>query len=387
MPSSLARYGSSVVVFMALGLVLFERARLSSHTALAPPQRNEVHASAARPSSLPAVEVPQPASLPLPPPAADEPLAVLPLPNCSVFFFHHLEKTGGTTLRSVMQRAAQLGELDFISFVNRFDKLQFQAVLHRLWTLLRTPGGLTSLRLGIEIHIGGHRDHAFFLKYTVPDLLLLRSALRAAGCRCNLVTLLRHPLLQHLSWHYHFVNHRVPLCFWSNPTDCQARLAMGLTCHDGPNLAMLTPSHHAAVDHLWQLFDLVGVTELFDEFMLLLAELVGLRRPAYRMQTVSEHTLAHQQAQRQWTASTCAQLVAAPPEALRDLMAKRMAGSRENAARHRARMGRSSSRGALGTIGEGGNLGKLALTPDPNRDQAHRARWSAAATDRVRYRG
>ena len=144
---------------------------------------------------------------------------------------------------------------------------------------------------------------------------------------------------------------------------------------------------HAAVDHLWQLFDLVGVTELFDEFMLLLAELVGLRRPAYRMQTVSEHTLAHQQAQRQWTASTCAQLVAAPPEALRDLMAKRMAGSRENAARHRARMGRSSSRGALGTIGEGGNLGKLALTPDPNRDQAHRARWSAAATDRVRYRG
>ena len=213
MPSSLARFGSSVVVCMALGLVLFERTRLSSHTALAP----------SRPSSLPAVE-PRPASLPPPPPPADEPPAVLPLPNCSVFFFHHLEKTGGTTLRSVMQRAAQLGELDFISFVNRFDKLQFQAVLHRLWTLLRTPGGLTGLRLGVEIHIGGHRDHAFFLKYTVPDLLLLRSALRAAGCRCNLVTLLRHPLLQHLSWHYHFVNHRVPLCFWSNPTDCQARL-------------------------------------------------------------------------------------------------------------------------------------------------------------------
>ena len=156
MPSSLARFGSSVVVCMALGLVLFERTRLSSHTALAP----------ARPSSLPAVE-PRPASLPPPPPPADEPPAVLPLPNCSVFFFHHLEKTGGTTLRSVMQRAAQLGELDFISFVNRFDKLQFQAVLHRLWTLLRTPGGLTGLRLGVEIHIGGHRDHAFFLKYTV----------------------------------------------------------------------------------------------------------------------------------------------------------------------------------------------------------------------------
>lgn len=68
------------------------------------------------------------------------------------------------------------------------------------------------------------------MRYTLPDLLLIRSQLRAAGCKCNLVTLLRHPLLQHLSWHYHFCNHRVPLCFWSNPPDCQARMAMALTC-------------------------------------------------------------------------------------------------------------------------------------------------------------
>ena len=178
--------------------MLFERARLSSCTAVAP--------SAARP--LPAADAPQPASLPLPLASLPLPLASLPLPLSAA--------------DEPIARAAQVGELDFISFVNRFDKLQFQAVLHRLWTLLRMPGGLTSLRLGVEIHIGGHRDHAFFLKYTVPDLLLLRSALRAASCRCNLVTLLRHPLLQHLSWHYHFVNHRVPLCFWSNPADCQA---------------------------------------------------------------------------------------------------------------------------------------------------------------------
>ena len=47
--------------------------------------------------------------------------------------------------------------------------------------------------------IGGSRDHPFFFKYTLPDLLLIRHTLRAAGCKCNLVTLLRHPLLQHLS--------------------------------------------------------------------------------------------------------------------------------------------------------------------------------------------
>ena len=233
--------------------MLFERARLSSRTAVAP--------SAARP--LPAADAPQPTSLPLPLASLPLPLASLPLPLASLPLplaslplplaslplpLASLPLPLASLplpLASLplplsaadepIARAAQVGELDFISFVNRFDKLQFQAVLHRLWTLLRMPGGLTSLRLGVEIHIGGHRDHAFFLKYTVPDLPLLRSALRAAGCRCNLVTLLRHPLLQHLSWHYHFVNHRVPLCFWSNPADCKARLAMGPTCHDGPN--------------------------------------------------------------------------------------------------------------------------------------------------------
>ena len=43
------------------------------------------------------------------------------LPNCSVVFFHHLEKTAGTTLRSVLQREAQLGLFDFFSFVNRYN--------------------------------------------------------------------------------------------------------------------------------------------------------------------------------------------------------------------------------------------------------------------------
>ena len=82
-------------------------------------------------------------------------------------------------------------------------------VLHRLDTLIETPGGLDGLRLAVEIHIGAHLSHPYFSKYTLPDLLMLRSRLRAKGCRCNLVSLLRHPLLQHLSWHYHFCNHKV----------------------------------------------------------------------------------------------------------------------------------------------------------------------------------
>ena len=60
------------------------------------------------------------AATPLPPAL----LVQQALPNCSVVFFHHLEKTAGTTLRSVLQREAQLGLFDFFSFVNRYNKVQ-----------------------------------------------------------------------------------------------------------------------------------------------------------------------------------------------------------------------------------------------------------------------
>ncbi|KAL1495357.1 hypothetical protein AB1Y20_016726 [Prymnesium parvum] len=282
------------------------------------------------------------------PPLSAERLATPTPPRCSVVFFHHLEKTGGTTLRSVLQRHAQLAQFDLISFVNRFDKLQFQMVLHRLDTLMETAGGLDGLRLAVEIHIGGHLHHPYFSKYTLPDLLFLRSRLRAKGCRCSLVSLLRHPLLQHLSWHYHFCNHRVPLCFWSNPPDCQARLAMGLTCHDGTQLRALTPRHSEAVDFMWRSFDLVGITELFDEFVLLLSDLIGLPHPAYRMQIVADHTLSLQQAQRRWTSRSCASLLASPPADLMSLIGKRMSGSAANALRHQQAQGRSSTGGPRG---------------------------------------
>ena len=285
--------------------------------------------------------------------SVDAPSAALvrePLPRCSVVFFHHLEKTGGTTLRSILQRHAQLGEFDLISFVNRFDKLSLQIVLHRLHTLVEMPGTsqLDGLRLAVEIHIGGHMSHPYFNMYSLPDLLFLRSLLRAKGCRCNLVTLLRHPLLHHLSWHYHFCNHRVPLCFWRNPPDCEARLAMGLTCHDGPHLQALTPSHERAVRFMWEKFDLVGVVELFDEFVLSLSDLVGLRHPAYRMQIVASETLSRQQALRNWTARTCASLVASPPADLMSLIIARMRGSASNAKNHLLRNGGSSTGGPRG---------------------------------------
>ena len=180
------------------------------------------------------------------PPASNSVEQQQPLPECSVVFFHHLEKTAGTTLRSILQRNAQLGHFDFISFINRYNKLHFQMVTHRLDSLASQGGAaLKGVRLAVEIHIGGG-GYEHFIKYTMPDLLLLRKKLRGAGCRCNLVTLLRHPLTAHMSWHHHFVNQRVPLCFWNSPYDCQARMSIALACHGGPSVRPLTEVRRSA---------------------------------------------------------------------------------------------------------------------------------------------
>jgi len=148
-------------------------------------------------------------------------LVQAPLPRCSVVFFHHIEKTAGTTLRAVFQRSAQLGEFDLFAFVNRQHRLALQILLGNLDRLTRTPGGLENLRLLVEVHIGAYLDLPGFFIDTLPSLLLIRSRLRAAGCACNLVSLIRYPLLQHLSWHGHFCAGRVPLCYWRGAPNCQ----------------------------------------------------------------------------------------------------------------------------------------------------------------------
>ena len=273
-----------------------------------------------------------------------------PLPECSVVFFHHLEKTAGTTLRSILQRNAQLGHFDFFSFINRFNKLQFQMVTHRLDTLA-TQGGaaLNGLRLAVEIHIGGG-GYEQFIKYTMPDLLLLRKKLRAAGCRCNLVTLLRHPLTAHMSWHHHFVNQRVPLCFWNSPHDCQARMSIALACHGGPSVRPLTSQHGTAISQMWASFDLVGVTEHFDEFIILLQELVGLPSIAYRSQLTTKKTTEARVAAQQWTQRSCASLTADPPDSLVSYIRRRMETSAAAAAENKKRRGKGDSHGPPGMM-------------------------------------
>ena len=95
----------------------------------------------------------------------------------SVVFFHHVEKTAGTTLRALFQRHAQLGLFDLISFVGRQNRLQLQLVLQRLHSLLRS-GTLQGLRLAVELHVAGDLTFPYTLYYTMPDLVLIREQAR-----------------------------------------------------------------------------------------------------------------------------------------------------------------------------------------------------------------
>ena len=120
-------------------------------------------------------------------------------------------------------------------------------------------------------------------------------------------------------------------------------MAMALACHGGPSIPPLRPPHEHAVQRMWDAFDLVGATELFDEFLVLLTDLVGLQVPAYRSQLSTAQTEAAREAQRSWTQRSCASLVADPPAALLAYIRHRTIGARGS----RFRRHEADSMGAL----------------------------------------
>ena len=69
-------------------------------------------------------------------------------------------------------------------------------VTARLDSLIGAPGGLQGLRLAVEIHIGGG-GYEQFIKYTLPDMLLLRAKLRGAGAAATSNPATSHPATSH----------------------------------------------------------------------------------------------------------------------------------------------------------------------------------------------
>ena len=140
-------------------------------------------------------------------------------------------------------------------------------------------------------------------------------------------------------------------------------MSMALACHGGASITPLTTHHLTAVQTMWDQFDLVGVTEHFDEFLVLLTDLVGLQAPAYRSQLATAETVKARVAAQRWTARSCASLTRDPPAELLRYISKRMAESAKSAEDFKRTKGRADSRGPPGMMDSAGYLTlTLALT-------------------------
>jgi hypothetical protein len=201
--------------------------------------------------------------------------AAQPLPQCSILFFYHIVKTAGTTMRTVLQRQAQLGDFEYV-YTDTTRKPRWQLLMHQL------THPVAHRRIIIELHSEWGLPRAFF-----ADVRRLRGLYEKLGCTVTLATVLRHPLNFYLSWFNWRASNYMPLCLWDPPRDPQSRQLLGwglpfVTARQpaamgGRELHLPLASVLSVLRH----FDVVGLTERFDESLLLLGSRVGFRSLGY----------------------------------------------------------------------------------------------------------
>ena len=115
----------------------------------------------------------------------------------------------------------------------------------------------------------------------------LRALYEPLGCRVTLATVLRHPLNLYLSWFNWRASNYLPLCMWDPPRDPQSRQLTGyglpfVTSRQtdalgGRRLQIPTATVLSVLKH----FDVVGLTERFDESLLAIGHAAGMRYLGY----------------------------------------------------------------------------------------------------------
>ena len=218
-----------------------------------------------------AVPLPTFLSSPPPPPAA----SAAALPECSIVFFYHIVKTAGTTMRTVLQRQAQLGDFEYI-YTDTTRKPRWQLLMHQL------THPVAKRRIIIELHSEWGLPISFY-----ADVKKLRALYEPLGCRVTLATVLRHPYAFYLSWFNWRASNYMPLCMWDPPRDPQSRQLSGFGLpfvpphlpddKGGRHLYIPPKTALSVLKH----FDVVGLTERFDESLLAIGHAAGFRHLGY----------------------------------------------------------------------------------------------------------
>ena len=143
------------------------------------------------------------------------PAAQAELPKCSLLFFYHIVKTAGTTMRTILQRQAQLGEFEY-HYTDTTKKPRWHLLMHQL------SHHVAPRRAIFELHSEWGLPISFY-----ADVRRIRSLYEPLGCRVTLATVLRHPLNLYLSWFNWRASNYLPLCAWDPPRDLQSRQLLG----------------------------------------------------------------------------------------------------------------------------------------------------------------
>ncbi len=184
--------------------------------------------------------------------------------------FLHIPKTGGTTVRSIMERLYEKNALFTV-----YDDSPSHNSMSDLDSLS------SEARKSIQIYCG-HVSYGFH---------------RPAGVKPNYLTLLRHPIERVLSFYHHTMTYDpewkdkpvslVKFIHSKNPqmNNHQTRIVSG----------MGAPFNQCPEEMLWKAIEniekdflFVGVSELFDESLLVLSETVGWSDPFYIKENVSK---------------------------------------------------------------------------------------------------
>ena len=188
-------------------------------------------------------------SMPLNPPVTGRGNRMEGLPQCSLVFFLHIIKTGGTTMRTVLQRQAQLGDFEYI-YCDTVKKPRWQLILHQLTQKTEKR------RTIIELHSEWGLGRTFY-----ADIKALRAIYEPLGCRVTLATMLRNPVAHQLSWYNWRASNHVPFCQWEPPYDALSRQICGyglpFTMPKDRRMRIPPPSALSAIEQ----YDIVGTME------------------------------------------------------------------------------------------------------------------------------
>lgn len=227
-------------------------------------------------------------------------LTVAPTPLSSAIVLH-IPRTGGTTLRSVLSEV--YGKKRVISFPDFPEPEQINQILARVQLKRSRKVSKTPNNPLKEAYIGhvNYGIHQYLDEPHIPYITLLRDPVERA------ISLYFHKMERSQQIHPENPAHTqgyTPIADYfesrlngqrANVANQQTTMIAGLAQRKGPSLneSMLSDSalFDRAVENIESSFVLVGITEMWDEFLLLASEILGWPEVHYVRQNAIKNRL------------------------------------------------------------------------------------------------